>query len=156
MVVRIRGVSIDFIDGLNESAKSTYPDEFICLHRQHDGIIDEMVMLPGTIFGEAHSVLQDWMDPVDFARSGSAHSHPGYSAEASNADLTGFSQMGGVHIITAQPYDRRSWRAYNSSGEAINLPILLEDGTPLEPSSDSQLLGRSVAPKDIEKDHEQA
>ena len=71
---RIRGVSIDFIDSLNESAKSTYPDEFICLHREHDGVIDELVMLPGTIFGDSHSVIFDWMDPVDFHRSGSAHS----------------------------------------------------------------------------------
>ena len=129
---RIRGVSLDFIDGLNESAKSTYPDEFICLHRQHNGIVDEMVMLPGTIFGEAHSVLEDWMDPVDFERSGSAHSHPGYSAEPSGADVCSFGQMGGLHIITAQPYNRRSWRAYNSAGIEVKLPLMLEDGSIFE------------------------
>ena len=42
--MKIKGVSVDFIDGLNEAAKSTYPDEFICLHRAHDGIIDEIVV----------------------------------------------------------------------------------------------------------------
>ena len=99
---RIRGVSIDFIDSLNESAKSTYPDEFICLHREHDGVIDELVMLPGTIFGDSHSVIFDWMDPVDFHRS---------------------------HFITCQPYDRHSWRAYNSAGEPIHLDMLYADGT---------------------------
>lgn len=146
MIKTIRGVSLDFIDGLNESAKSTYPDEFICLHRQHDGVIDEIVMLPGTIFGDSHSILMDWMDPVDFDRSGSAHSHPGFSNEASDDDKVSFNQMGGVHFITCQPYNRRSWRAYNSSGEEIHLPILLANGTefkfppqgpkPVSPSTD--------------------
>ena len=51
-MIPLKGVSVDFIDGFNESAKSTYPDEFICLHRVHDGLIDEMVMLPGTIYGD--------------------------------------------------------------------------------------------------------
>ena len=125
---RIRGVSIDFIDSLNESAKSTYPDEFICLHREHDGVIDELVMLPGTIFGDSHSVIFDWMDPVDFHRSGSAHSHPGYSNEASDDDKDVFGSMGGIHFITCQPYDRHSWRAYNSAGEPVHLDILSADG----------------------------
>lgn len=128
----VKGVSIDFIDGLNESAKSTYPDEFICLHREHDGIIDELVLLPGTIFGDEHSIIFDWMDPIDFNRTGSAHSHPGFSAEASDDDLDVFRHMGGIHFITCQPYDRTSWRVYNSNGERINLPLLYPDGTPVE------------------------
>ena len=69
--MNIKGVSIDFIDALNESARSVYPDEFICLHRAHGGIIDEMVMLPGTVFGDSHSFIMDWMDPIDFQRTGS-------------------------------------------------------------------------------------
>ncbi|MCQ2085021.1 MAG: hypothetical protein MJZ21_02590 [archaeon] len=128
----VKGVSVDFIDGLNESAKSTYPDEFICLHREHDGIIDELVLLPGTIFGDEHSIIFDWMDPIDFNRTGSAHSHPGFSAEASDDDLDVFRHMGGIHFITCQPYDRTSWRAYNSNGEEIKIPMLYADGTPFE------------------------
>ena len=31
---RIRGVDIDFIDAFNESARSTYPDEFLCMTRE--------------------------------------------------------------------------------------------------------------------------
>lgn len=128
-MMKLKGVSVDFIDALNESAKSTYPDEFICLHRAHDGIIDEIVMLPGTIFGDSHSVIMDWMDPVDFERTGSAHSHPGFSAEASDEDKESFGHMGGVHFITCQPYDRQSWRAYDSSGDEIHVPMLYADGT---------------------------
>ena len=129
---RILGVSVDFIDALSEAARSTYPDEFICLHRAHEGIIDEFVMLPGTVFGDSHSFLNDWMDPVDFERTGSAHSHPGYSAEASEDDLQVFRGMGGIHFITCLPYDRTSWRAYNSAGERIHLDMLYADGTRVE------------------------
>ncbi len=121
---KIKGVSIDFIDGFNESAKSAYPDEFLCVHREIDGVISEMVMLPGTVFGDEHSFLNQWMEPIDFSITGSAHSHPGFSNRPSDADKDFFSNMGGVHFITCQPYDRSSWKAYNSRGEPIDLEII--------------------------------
>jgi len=123
---KLRGVSVDFIDGFNESAKSTYPDEFVCFHRAHNGIVDEMVLVPGSIYGDSHSFINEWMDPVDYARSGSAHSHPGYSAEASNEDRVFFNRMGGVHFITCQPYDRHSWRAYDSQGRELRLDMIFD------------------------------
>ncbi len=121
---KIKGVSIHFIDGFNESAKSAYPDEFLCVHREIDGVISEMVMLPGTVFGDEHSFLNQWMEPIDFSITGSAHSHPGFSNMPSDADKDFFSNMGGVHFITCQPYDRTSWMAYNSRGEPIELEII--------------------------------
>ena len=120
------GVDVDLIDGLNEAARSTYPDEFLCMLREEDGIITEMVILPGTVFGDSHSFLNQWMAPVDYSIAGTAHSHPGFSNEASDADLDFFSNMGGVHLITCLPYDRRSWRAYNSRGETIDLPVIYD------------------------------
>lgn len=126
MMNPIIGVDVDFIDGFNEAARSTYPDEFLCMTREEDGIIVEMVLLPGTVFGDSHSFLNQWMAPVDFTIAGSAHSHPGYSNEASDADLDFFSNMGGVHLITCQPYDRTSWKAYNSKGQVIDLPIIYD------------------------------
>ena len=86
-------------------------------------------MLPGTVFGDSHSFIMEWMDPIDYARSGSAHSHPGFSAEASEDDYVVFGHMGGIHFITCQPYDRSSWRAYNSFGDEIEVPMLYADGT---------------------------
>ena len=121
---RIRAVDIDFIDGLNESARSCYPNEFLCMVRQTDGVIDEMVLLPGTVFGDSHSFLSEWMSPIDYSIAGTAHSHPGYSNEASDEDLSLFANMGGIHFITCQPYDRQSWRAYNSKGEEVELEII--------------------------------
>lgn len=121
---KIYAVDIDFIDGLNESARSCYPKEFLCMVRQEDGIVNEMVMLPGTVFGDQHSFLNDWMSPIDYTLAGTAHSHPGYSNQASDQDLSLFSNMGGVHFITCQPYDRSSWRAYNSKGQILNLEVI--------------------------------
>ena len=121
---KIYGVSVDFIDGFNASARSTYPDEFICFHRAEEGVITEMIIVPGSVYGESHSFISDWMAPIDYSKSGSAHSHPGYSNEPSDADLDFFGQMGGVHFITCQPYDRSSWRAYNSNGDILNLEMV--------------------------------
>ena len=121
---RIYAVDIDFIDGFNESARSCYPNEFLCMVRQNEGVIDEMVLLPGTVFGDSHSFLSEWMSPIDFSIAGTAHSHPGYSNEASDEDLSLFANMGGIHFITCQPYDRHSWKAYNSKGEEVELKII--------------------------------
>ena len=49
MTDRIRGVDVDFIDGFNEAARSTYPDEFLCMTREVDGVITEMILLPPTL-----------------------------------------------------------------------------------------------------------
>ena len=121
---RIHAVDIDFIDGFNESARSCYPNEFLCMVRQTDGVIDEMVLLPGTVYGDSHSFLSEWMSPIDFSIAGTAHSHPGYSNEASDDDLSLFANMGGIHFITCQPYDRKSWKAYDSKGEEVELEII--------------------------------
>ena len=121
---KIYAVDADFIDGFNESAKSCYPDEFLCMIRQTDGVVDEMVLLPGTVFGDSHSFLSEWMSPIDYSIAGTAHSHPGYSNEASDEDLGLFANMGGIHFITCLPYDRRSWKAYNSKGEEVELEII--------------------------------
>jgi proteasome lid subunit RPN8/RPN11 len=121
---KIIGVSASFIDGFNESARSAYPDEFLCMHREIDGVISEMVMLPGTVFGDEHSFINQWMEPIDYSIAGSAHSHPGYSNQPSEADMDFFSNTGGIHFITCQPYDRNSWKAYDSRGEPVDIKVI--------------------------------
>mgnify|MGYP003303329904 CR=1 FL=1 len=69
----IRGIDVDFIDAFNEAARSTYPDEFLCMMREEDGIICEIVILPGTVFGDSHSFLSQWMSPINYSIAGSAH-----------------------------------------------------------------------------------
>ena len=96
----------------------------MCSSDLDEGVINEMVLLPGTVFGDSHSFLSEWMSPIDFSIAGTAHSHPGYSNEASDEDLSLFANMGGIHFITCQPYDRHSWKAYNSKGEEVELEII--------------------------------
>ena len=112
-MTHIYGVDVDFIDGFNEAARSTYPDEFLCMVREIDGVISEMILLPGTVYGDTHSFINQWMAPIDYSIAGSA-----------DADKEFFSNTGGVHFITCQPYDRTSWRAYNSKGEPVDLEIV--------------------------------
>lgn len=123
---KIRGIYIELIDAFNEASRSTYPNEFLCMLREDDGIISEMVLLPGTVYGDSHSFLNDWMAPVDFSLIGTVHSHPGYSNQPSEEDLSYFSNRGGVHIITCLPFDRDSWKAYNSRGEVLELEIFTD------------------------------
>lgn len=120
----IHTVDADFIDSLNESAKSCHPDEFFCMVRQKNGVVNELVLVPGTICGSNHCVFSEWMSPIDFSIVGTAHSHPERINKASDEDLTLFANLGGIHFITCQPYDRNSWKAYNSKGKEIIMEIV--------------------------------
>ncbi len=123
---KIRGIHVELIDAFNEAARSTYPDEFLCMLRADDGIISELIFVPGTVYGESHSFMNEWMAPVDFSLVGTVHSHPGYSNQPSDADLQYFANYGGVHVITCMPFDRNSWKAYNSSGVQLDLELFTD------------------------------
>ncbi|NLN72009.1 MAG: hypothetical protein GX137_04370 [Thermoplasmatales archaeon] len=120
----IEAIDADLLEAINESAKSCFPDEFLCMLTATDGVIDEIVLLPGTVYGNSHSFLNEWMMPLGVRPVGTVHSHPGYSNEPSEADLQYFSNMGGVHIITCLPYDESSWKAYDSAGRVLDLKIM--------------------------------
>ena len=120
----VYAIDINLIDEINECAKSVYPDEYLCTLSAEDGVITEMVLLPGTVYGDSHSFLNMWMAPANCNIIGTAHSHPGYCNDASEADLTLFSNMGGYHLITCQPYDRTSWRLYDSKGAEADLEVV--------------------------------
>ncbi|MBQ3735337.1 MAG: Mov34/MPN/PAD-1 family protein, partial [Candidatus Methanomethylophilaceae archaeon] len=75
-------------------------------------------------YGDEHSFLNMWMAPNNCHIVGTAHSHPDYCNEASEEDLTFFSNMGGYHIITCMPYDRTSWKIYDCNGEEADLEIV--------------------------------
>ena len=115
------------LDLILECAKSSYPNEFGGLLRvdldRKDTII-ELIMLPGTISGEAHAIFKLHMLPIDFSIVGTVHSHPSYSARPSGADLQLFRKHGKVHIISASPYDTTSWKAYNQKGDEIEMKVI--------------------------------
>ena len=122
--MRITAVDINLIDEINECARSVYPDEYLCTLSAEDGVINQMVLLPGTVYGDSHSFLSMWMAPANCDIVGSAHSHLSDCNEPSDADLDFFSNMGGYHIITCYPYDRDSWRIYDSKGRPACLELV--------------------------------
>ncbi len=79
-----------------ECAKSEFPKEFGGLLRvdpEEKTTINEIVLLPGTISGDAHAIFRMHMLPIDFSIVGTVHSHPSYSAKPSSADLQLFGNM---------------------------------------------------------------
>jgi len=107
-----------------EASKEHYPMEFAALLSAKNKVIDELVLIPGTVAGDAHAIFHMWNAPVDFSIVGTVHSHPSHSARPSDADLAFFSDNGPVHIITAMPFDTDSWRAYDAGGNRITLQLV--------------------------------
>lgn len=112
---------------INECAKSNYPREFAGLLRTNEKkVIDEIVMLPGTVSGDAHAIFKLHMLPIDFSIKGTVHSHPSPSFSPSNEDLNLFRKYGKVHIIAAKPFNLSSWQAYGYNGNKIDLEVISE------------------------------
>lgn len=110
-----------------ECAKSNYPNEFGGLLRvdtKEKNTIKEIVILPGTVSGDAHAIFQLHMLPIDFSIVGTVHSHPSPSYRPSDADLHLFSKHGKVHIIAAHPFTESSWGAYNYRGDALEMKVI--------------------------------
>jgi proteasome lid subunit RPN8/RPN11 len=115
------------LDLILESAKSMYPQEFGGLLRRDTkdkNVITEVVLLPGTISGDAHAIFRLHMLPIDFTIVGTVHSHPSPSFYPSDADLHLFEKFGSVHIIAAKPYSKTSWMAYDHRGKGLELQVL--------------------------------
>jgi len=121
----IEEVHIDreIIEYIMNIAKESYPDEFMALL---EGKIEENVLkITGLIFlpvetSNEGAVMQVFMQPLTTNSIGSVHSHPGYSAGPSDADLHFFSKKGIFHMIIAEPYTRDSIRAYDSWGNQVD------------------------------------
>ncbi len=110
-----------------ESAKSTYPKEFGGLLRVDETTkqtITEVMLLPGTISGDSHAIFQLHMMPVDFSIVGTVHSHPLGVPRPSDADLELFRKHGRVHIIVATPYNETSWKAFDHTGDPIEMRVV--------------------------------
>ena len=110
-----------------EAAKSTFPNEFGGLLRVDDenkNIISELILLPGTISGDSHTIFKLHMMPIDFNVVGTVHSHPSNSYYPSEGDLYLFQKHGKIHIIVAHPYSLDSFRTYNQLGKSVNIEII--------------------------------
>jgi len=107
-----------------EASRETYPNEFSAALRAEDGIIVEVVMLPGTLQGEAAAILQLHMLPANYGAVGTVHSHPSGVIRPSEQDLRLFDGFGLVHIIVGEPFANDSWHAFDAFGNPIELEVL--------------------------------
>ena len=117
----------ELVEEIEDIAKESYPNEFSAMlqGKLENSIlkIDGLIFLPGAA-SESGAVMEIFMMPMLSDAVGSVHSHPGYSAEPSGADLQFFAKRGYFHIIISQPYNDDSIRAYNSFGELIDYSII--------------------------------
>ena len=123
MLKKVKGVDRALLRMINEAARDSLPNEFVAMLRAEEGVISELILLPGTLQGEDSATLMLHMMPIDFSIVGTVHSHPGYSNRPSRQDLEFFRRYGYVHIITCLPFDERSWRAYDARGRHMELPL---------------------------------
>jgi proteasome lid subunit RPN8/RPN11 len=120
----IWGIKAKTLKMILEASKETYPNEFSATLRAEGGVINEVVMLPGTLQGETSAILRLHMLPIDYTVVGSVHSHPSGVILPSEADLVLFEKFGRVHIIVGTPFNMGSWRAFDFKGNPIGLEIV--------------------------------
>ena len=121
--MQIKGIASDTLSFILEASKSMAPDEFAGLLQEKDGIITEVLILPGTESSDTSAVLRLYMMP-NVKAAGSVHSHPGQNRKPSQADLHLFSKTGNCHIIVGRPYDKNSWTCYDREGKVRELQVL--------------------------------
>lgn len=107
-----------------EASRDTYPREFAAVLRAEEGVVTEIMPLPGSLSGETSAVISTHMLPIDFSVVGSVHSHPSGVPFPSRADLAFFRHIGYLHIIVGHPYDESSWRAWDHDGNPFPLEVV--------------------------------
>jgi proteasome lid subunit RPN8/RPN11 len=126
MKKRIWGIERKILKLILEVSKETYPKEFAATLIAKKGIIREINLLPGTLSGDTSAIVHTHMQPPDITLSvaGLVHSHPSGNYSPSGADLFFFSKFGNTHIIVGKPYNMKSWQAYDSRGNIIELEVV--------------------------------
>jgi len=121
MQVNIEGETLQF---LLHVCKSTYPDEFAGFLREEKGVITEILLAPGTLFGRGGSVVNRWMLPIDSSICGTVHSHPSSVVLPSPRDLQFFSIFGKYHAIVGFPYTEATIQFFNRKGDKLEHKVV--------------------------------
>lgn len=122
--MEISGIERGALEFILGASRSRHPQEFAGVLRAKNGVITEVLWPPETISSGRSAVMKLHMLPIDPSACGTVHSHPSGSASPSQEDLMLFAKYGRVHIIVAEPFDERSWRAYDHQGNEIKLKII--------------------------------
>ncbi len=123
MVKRPEAITRKLLRMVLEASRDMYPNEFGAFLRAEEGVIVELVMLPGTVSGRRHAIFQTWMLPPNMNVVGTVHSHPSGNFHPSEEDRNLFSNFSGLHIITGYPYTEATWAAWTNKGEQVLLRI---------------------------------
>ena len=120
----VKGIAKELLDLVREASKSSHPHEFAALLRETDGVISEMLLVPGTTSNDTSARMLLDMMPLDLSVVGSVHSHPVPDLRYSDADLHMFGAKGTYNIIVVYPYTERDWVCYSPDGHRIDLPVV--------------------------------
>ena len=119
--MHIRKEALELILGVS---REIYPNEFGGLLRGKDDVIEEVLLIPGSTFGDRFASTRSDMIPIDHSIIGSVHSHPSNSFKPSEADLRYFKRIGGIHLIVKKPYiNIEDIAAYDRDGKRISLKL---------------------------------
>lgn len=122
-MAKIHGIASSTLEFILEVSRSTAPREFAGLLRAEEGVIKDVIFLPGTESSQISAVLRLYMMP-NVSIAGSVHSHPSANNKPSRADLALFARVGDFNIIVGAPYNIRSWRCYDANGHSRTLKVL--------------------------------
>ena len=121
--MKIIGIARETLEFILNVSKSSAPNEFAGLMQQTDGVITDIMILPGTESSDRNAVIKLFMMP-NITSVGSVHSHPTSNVTPSKADRQLFGKTGSHHIIVGAPYNENSWKCYDSDGQVQELPVL--------------------------------
>jgi len=112
---------LEFILGVS---REVYPKEFSGLLRGTEELIGEVLIIPGTVFGNRFATTPLYRAPIDYSIIGSVHSHPARNFKPSRADIRFFGKTGFVHLILRQPYAGiQDIAAYDQQGNRLELGV---------------------------------
>jgi len=120
---KVRGIARETLRFILEVSRDSLPEEFAGLLQAEDGVITEVMILPGTEASHMSAFIRLYMLP-NMKIAGSAHSNPSGSIRPSREDLAFFSRTGDYHIIAGLPFNEKSWVCYDASGDRRELPVL--------------------------------
>lgn len=106
------------------ASRDQFPNEFSAALRAKDGVITELLLMPGTTSGKTSAIPGINNLAIDFSVAGSIHSHPSGYPIPSEADLNFFQKFGNLHIITASPFGENDWIAYDIRGKIVKLDVV--------------------------------
>ncbi len=121
---RVEAITRKTLRMILEASRDIYPREFGAILRAEQGVITELLLIPGTVSGNRHAIFQIHMIPTDFAVVGTVHSHPSGVYEPSDEDLALFNKFGGIHLIAGYPFSESTWAAWTNKGQRIGLKVV--------------------------------